>query len=486
MRRFLIGVLFLSAVCHAPAADAAGAREKLGWRVDAVSLQGGGDSLRVSVTYTVLDWNVDPNGAAVFCAKLENGERRATLTPVAVYGRKAVSQSQKGAVSGNDGEYQILNFRGPVTFTLTDVLPLRDWMDTVRVTLTDSEWTRRGGLVQRSKRTLETYYKEPAPVIDLGWDYVAPRERRGTYSEVVVSLPVAFLGSDVDASPEYSRKNLDSLGVIARSFTSSRRVTVRSAELSVSTDPEGTDRNNLNLSRRRASAVYTYLQKRGSFKNVTPGRTGTGEDWQGMVDWMESHGMVDDAVGETLSSGMSRDDMESAIRRNSPALWERLDSVCFPLLSRVAFRASFRRPSFRDARAVEPFFEETPWMLEPFDFWYLAMNSDRKSDRCLDILMKGLEYWPESEELNLDAAFALMSRNLLPAAMVCLRYAGEGVHAQYARGMWMYLSGRYDEALPFFGRAAGQGVSDYDRVWSELQRHEGWKHGEAVWRKREY
>lgn len=448
MKRLLVVISFIC-VCmcaHAQSKD-------LSWSAEVYSIEGQGDSLRVSLTYTINDWNVDPSKAVVLSASLRNGSSIATLRPVTVYGRKIASQAARLVASGNRSEMVVASVPKRLQFSVVDIIPVRDWMDTVRVVIENSEWSKRGGLMQKSMRQLDMYVKPLRPSWSPSWKTLEPQAWGNNMRDVLVSVPVAFDegSSKFDQFLNGNRHELDEILPFLKALTSSKRFSVRSASMKMYCAPEGDDKSALALTKKRVQALYTFLTKSGAFKYVAPTREGAGNDWVGTVKWMEESDFSDDSmVREILSSSLPVDEKIVAMKRHCPRQWAAVDSLCFPKLNRVEFRFSFRPLALKDASFVRPLYVEDPRLLVPHDFYLLAMDAGEFSDRWLDVMLDGARLWPNEKTLNLNAAYGLIQRGQFGLAGEFLRNAGDDPWKDYLQGLWHCGRGEWMTAEEVF------------------------------------
>ena len=421
------------------------------WSLDGMRVEGRGDSLYVALTWTFSDWNIPAAKAMVFSPALRNGEKVATLTPVSVYGRKAATATPHMVASGNRSEVAVLNVMQPVRITVEDLIPRSEWMDTVKVSLTVSEWSKHDGLVLRSTSQRAVFYRPPAPDDpEFPWDVLEPEERPEMFIDLSFRAPLHFDGASVKFDPYFNgnREALEPFIAKVESFGSSSTFAVRSSSLVLTVPPQGVQKESVKLSRSRVASVYDYLRKTGLFQKNTPERIGGGEDWDGVSKWvMGTKYKGDERLMEILSWEGTTDAKAGALRREKTFVWDILREQCFPALGYVEYNVSFRQPTFNIPGFVRSVYDTVPEALGPRDFWYLATESETGSPEWLEIICTGADLNPYDTALNLDAAFGLMDEGSVDAAAPYLRNAEGDPRAQYAFASWLYRKGRYDECI---------------------------------------
>lgn len=444
-------LLFLPALLVAGCLCRAAAPKSLSWSLDGMKVEGRGDSLYVALTWTFNDWNVPATKAMVFSPALRNGDKMATLTPVTVYGKKAATSTPRVIASGNRSEVAVLDVQQPVRITVEDYIPRSEWMDTVRVMLTVSEWSRRDGLVLRSTSGRGMFVRPLAPLEpQFPWDVLEPEERPELFVDLSFRAPVHFEGNSVKFDSYYmgNRDALESFISKVTLFGSSTTFSVRSSSLVLTVPPTGVQKESVKLSRSRVASVYSYLQKAGVFKKNVPERIGGGEDWDGVSAWVEGTKYKgDERLMEILSWEGTSDAKAGALRREKNFVWDILREQCFPSLGYVEYNVSFRTPTFSIPNFVRSVFDDVPEALGPRDFWYLSTEYETGSPEWLEVICTGADLNPYDAALSLDAAFGLMDEGSVDAAAVYLRNAEDDPRADYAFASWLYRKGRYEECI---------------------------------------
>lgn len=466
------------------AVPCAAQRGGLGWSLDAVEISGAGDSLAVALTWSFNDWNVAAARAVVFSPVLRNGDRVATLTPVSVYGRKAAGSYPKVIASGDRDETPVLDLSGPARLRTVDIVPRSEWMDTVRLILTVSEWSRRDGLVLRSTSQRGVFARPPEPAAPVfPWEPLEPVEAGVAFRDLSFSAPVRFAEGSSRFDPDFegNREALEPLLSKVSAFSSSGRYNVRGSSLVLTVPPAGVSRETVRLSRARVASVYSWMTRQGVLGRRVPSRVGGGEDWDGVRSWVAGSPYRDNTrLAEILSWEGTGDAKAGAIRREMPDVWADLNARCFPGLGRLVYNVSFRALDFTVPDSVRPVYEEVPEALGPRDFWLLSTAYVKGSGDWLEVIRAGAELCPYDAALNLDAAWGLIDAGRPDEAAVFLRAADGDPRAPYAFAAWLYAKGRYDESLERLGSLEGLTAAQEEAL-SALSAWLGWSRGDVPW-----
>lgn len=478
-------VLFVAALLAAVSLEGLSAPQKsLGWSLDGIEVEGRGDSLAVLLTWSFKDWNVAPAKAMVFSPALRKGNSFVSLTPVSVYGRKAAQQAGWVKASGDPQEVSVVDVSAPVKITTVDVFPMRDWMDTVKVTLEVRDWSKRDGLVIRSSSQRAAFLKPERPAdFRFPWNDREPARRYRQYVDLVYTVPVRFDGLSQKFEPEGIKEadGMDRFVSRVLTFSSSKRFSVRSSSLVLTVPPTGVSKESVKLSRARVQSFYQYLYRQGAFRSNQPQRIGGGEDWDGVREWVaRSRYSGDPQLTEILSWEGRADAKAGAIRDGKPVVWGILVEDCFPYQGRVTYNVSIKKPEFPNASSVRAFYQEAPETLEPHDFWMLARDYDLGTERWLEVVRTGADLFPDDPALNLDAAFGLMEEGRFNEASVYLRNADGDPDAPYAFVVWLYGMGRYDECADLLVEL-GSKTDAYDALLESAVPFIRWQTNRVKW-----
>ena len=427
------------------------AASRVGWRLDSLELKGAVDSLEIDGRWIFSDAKISSNAALVFYLSLEGRETAIGLRPVVVYGKKREDDWPKAYASNRQDEVALWDIGPSAGVDFHEVFPIVPGMDTLKAVVTVYEWSKFSRTTVRSVTTVGTYICPPAPGdFSFTWEDAVPDFMAEDYRELEYSFPIVFEQGHTRFDRGYSTNvtNYGRLLSAVRNFTSGPRFRVRSSSISLYVSPGGKSSESVRLSKQRSLTLFEALRKDGCFKRYTPDRIGMGEDWDGVRQWVSKSRYAGDVrLDEILSWTSGGDAQAGAIRSEKPAVWEILESDCFPGLGKAVFKVSFRPLTFSSTTAILPVFEETPEALSPGDFYRLAGLYEKGSEEWLAIVTAGSDYNPGSEELAYNAVMSLCDAGYLNRASVYLRRCGNGPKASYAKAYWLYQCERYLECL---------------------------------------
>ena len=423
--------------------------KNLSYKLDGITVEGLGDSLLVSVSWTFLDWGVEDTKAVVFDMSVKHGDNERQLRPVTVYGRRIARSASVYRASGRNDEIQVVDLSRRLSLTCESVLPYEPWMDTVKILLAVKEWDGRRSLTIRSSGQKGCFAKPACPSLaELEWNVVEPGKDARDYRLISFSEPVSFEeGSQkFDVGFGGNRESMTRLVAKLRTVTSTNRYLLRNAKLELFSSPSSASSENRRFSSSRLQSLYSYLQKSGAFLTSQPKREYGGEDWDGVAGWIsESHYGDDARLMEIVCSEASTEERVRLISGEKPAAWDDLVADCFPSLGRVSFTAEFKPQSFQAPRYARNMYDEIPELLTPHDFWYVSTMYSKGSEEWMEVMLTGADLNPGSEALSCNAVFGLVAAGAPRQASAYLRNVGDSPDGRYARALWLYAMGRYAE-----------------------------------------
>lgn len=414
--RTLLKLFSVLSVLMGAVALRAGDGGALRWEASVRSIEGRGDSLSVVIEYQVRDNGLSRDEAVVLSPVVRNGNLAAVLRPLAVYGEGIYPASASMRVSGDLEEVAVAAMDNALRITVEDVIPRREWMDTVSVMLSSSLWTYSGALRKDSVRKLGTYTREGG--VSVNEVFPDPFVNPSCFSAVGrrgadCAVRRAEVAYDLDF-PIFD----DGLGSNAEVVAPIRALSAACGEPSYGAEPPVlVVRLSDRVSDDDAAAFAGSLsdQVLGELANIADIR-------------LERSG--DDADGPDVGTASVVLTVPASLLRRSGGI------------------------ALVDA---------APEVLEPVEFYWYA-EALRQEGRKADVLCEGAGFYPDVECLNLAAAVELLRSYAHARASVFLRNAGRSPEAFWAEGVRLAEAGRSKEALDIFRAMAAGG----DPRWLDL------------------
>lgn len=417
-----------------------------------LSAVGVGDSLSVVMTFRVDNPDVVDGRAVVVVPSLEKDGHFVSLRPVSVYSRKAVS-GKRVCASGDCREVFLSSLRKRMTFEVDDCIAFTEWMDSCQVVLSFFEWRKKGtpdSYVQLSRKQVGVIYRPKAPEFRPEFRIVEPEVSSDTYRTLGVSVPMAFAEgtAKIDTSLAGNGRALDEFVLSLDNFFSSKKASVKSVSFVGWTSLRGGQQANVSVSRKRAQAVASFVQRAGALCGNSYTVKGEGEDWDGFLSWLgRAKYFGDESLKSLVTETDDLDEAADKMEKLYPEAWREMDSLCFPLLDRISCDIVFKAPSFKNVESLLSAYRAEPRVLSAHDFWSVSKEMEEGSDEWLDVWLRCADLYPEDGTVNLNAAQALLMNGHLADASFYLSRAKDGVMATYVNALWKMSREEYADAV---------------------------------------
>lgn len=295
------------------------------------------------------------------------------------------------------------------------------------------------------------------------FNYVTPAPDTVKVRNVQGSAYVNFPVNRIELLPAYMNNPAELLKITGTidSVKSDRDVSITSISIKGYASPEGPYANNVRLAKGRTETLRDYVARLYDF---APGFIRTAyepEDWAGLRAYVASSDLASRAaLLAIIDSDLAPDTKDARMRAEYPADYAFLLAEEFPWLRHSDYRIDYRVKSFTSLDDILRVLASDPGKLSLNEFYQAAKSMKPGSAEYDDVFETAVRLYPADPAANLNAANAAMARADYASAARYLDKAGETPSAIYARGILEALQGRYEQARPFFARAAKAKVAD--------------------------
>ena len=256
-----------------------------------------------------------------------------------------------------------------------------------------------------------------------------------------------------------------------RKIATNRDITVQRVYMVGYASPESSVPFNTELSRSRAEALMRYFKNNSTIPpSLFETRTG-GEDWNGLRQLLEDFPVSNKAeIFHIMNTVADLDEREKAISkvaggRPYKIIYEEL----YPQLRRVVCEVNYTVKDFSLEEAMVNI-KTAPQLLSLNEMFIVANTYAVGSPEFLKVFEIARQEFPNDPVANLNGAAAALSKGNVRDAERYLKLSDPST-PEYAnnRGVYLLMTGNYQEAERSLKRALSMGVSEASANLRELQ-----------------
>lgn len=451
------------------------AQQTIGVTTDNLKIERNGEYIVVDMNMGLSPLDVESNRAVLLTPRFVCATDTLELPSVGVYGRRRYYYYVRNGESMLSGKKE-MTFKAhsrPEDVAYHAIIPYYKWMNGSALELYRSDYGCCSTLLAECIEPLGGYAEiEPLSPQLL---YVYPQ------AETVKSRSLsgsAFIDFPVDKTviyPEY-RRNTSELGKIQASIDSVRNdrdITITSVWLKGYASPESPYSHNRDLAIGRTAALKSYINQLYHFRDSVITTAYEPEDWGGLRRYVEKTNLAHRTeILAMIDSDMEPDAKEAKIKRTYPEEYRFLLQNCYPALRHTDYRIDYIIRSFSDVEEIKRIMRTQPQKLSLNEFYLVARTYEPGSAEFNEVFETAVRMYPDDEIANLNAANSAMQRKDFESAERYLSKAGDSSQAVYARGVYAFGVGKYDDARRFLNDAKVMGVEEAEIILIEINKIE--------------
>ncbi|MCH5244860.1 MAG: DUF3868 domain-containing protein [Muribaculaceae bacterium] len=197
------------------------------------------------------------------------------------------------------------------------------------------------------------------------------------------------------------------------------------------------------------------------------------DDWHGIRNWIGRSSIQNRDSILAVIDRMDHDTQAclATLKKRYPSQLSFLQDVIAPLLNHVSITVSTTETAIDDVEQIERIYAANPEELSLYELCkYFNYLQSRRVKACDEVMLKGVELYPEDTRARINAANVWMSRGNLSAAQSQLKHAGNSAEAVYARGILYALSNDLRRARECFVEARARGILEAERAMNAIDR----------------
>ena len=445
----------------------AGAQTIAGVNVEKFKFDRSDDYMVVEMIMDISKVDVKSTGAVVITPRIVGANDSIELKSVGIYGRRRYFSNLRNGINGVTGKEE-MSYRdsdNPGKITYNSFVPYEEWMNGAVLKLHRSDCGCCNTVLSQEDNNIALYEKA-APYIPV-LVYAVPVAEKVKSRTLEGSAFVDFVVDKTDIRPEY-RNNVVELAKIRATIDSVRNdkdVTITNIWLKGYASPESPYAHNTDLAKGRTKAVKDYVQGYYKFAPEIFSTDYEPENWAGLRAFVEKSDLEHRAeILDIIDSDMKPDPKEWKIKSTYKEEYQYLLKTCYPALRRTDYRVAYTISEYSDPKDILSIFNTRPQNLSLNEFYILSQMYEPGSREFLEVFETAVRMYPNDEVANLNAANAAISIGNLAAAEKYLAKAGNGAQAVYARGIYAFHRGEFEQACKYLQQAKDMGVAEAAEV----------------------
>ena len=431
------------------------------------------DTLTLNFSLDLQAVKVNGEQSYTFMPVLREGKQIHALAPVVVTGKNTRKYKMRrkerrlGKRYGFDQPYALIRGRQDDRNDLvryTAVLPYEAWMEKASMEL----------LQEREVcyvAPLDIQIIEPEPevvVLPLPVDgqicepcmnmvsYLVPEEEplkvRSEQSTLYIEYPV---GKTVfDANFKNNRVELQKLKELLAPLTEGDLVTFKSIRIVGYASPDGSARTNERVASQRAESFALYLKGGYHFPQEILNVNSAGEDWDGLIDMLESENPVyADKALAIIRKYENLDVRESHLKAAlGTAAYRSMMNACYPRLRRLGIAVDYEVREVVNAEATRLIYTE-PKLLSLQEMYRVAKELRPGTKEYREVYEIAADTYPDDVVANINAASANIVSGDFKKASAYMEKVKDDARAWNNLGVLSWLGGDFEGARAWFEKA---------------------------------
>ena len=436
-----------------------------------------GDFLQVKMDINLSNVRVPNNKAMLILPMLVNDTDTLPLQRIGIYSRQRYyyyHRNNGGSILSDNKEliYQTSDHPNQINYDIN--IPYQSWMDGSQLMIRRSIY----GCCKKLKETSDTNVGNP--YFDLRYPELSEMvmafvSERGNPEKTDTVIGAAFIDFPVNKTyiKEDYHNNAAELAKIWSSIDSVRNdkdITITEVELKGYASPEGSYTNNTNLAIGRTDALKKHIQNLYKFGKGVISTAYEPEDWEGLRQFVNQSNLDHRSeILEIIDTDIDPDKKEELIKRRFPEEYAFLKEAVYPSLRHTDYRIAYTIRRFSDIDEIRQLVKTNPRKLSMNEFLLAAQSYPVGSDEYNEVFETAVRIHPTSEEANINAASAALSRGDVKLAAQFISKMGNSPEAIYTKGVYKLLNGELDEARSLLEEAQLSGVDQSEIALKNLE-----------------
>lgn len=444
-------------------AEAQKTKTSYGLAIEDITMQHMGNRLEVDFSIFIEGLKMRSNHSLRITPYVTNGYEMMQLPAVIIDGRRRyiAHQRQKSDMVESANTYiRRYNHKEQIVDYQTDV-PFEQWMSKSELLLRE-EWISCHDItLDEATIPVAVLNEEEKKAIDSSvaskqshMAYVVPQSDQ---PEEIETIEILFPVNKSTISDTYM-DNSTQIGELSNVLKTNS--SIQTILLTGYASPEGPYQYNINLATKRAEAVKKHLTNSELSPSISIETKAAPIDWQELKKWLEESYIENyrDIIAIIDDDAIKPAEKNNVIKQKYPVAYNFMLKNWYPKLRKTSIEIDGRAKTIEEAKAQ---LKSDPSKLSLEDIYMIALTYKKGSKEWNDIILLGVENYPQSVEARINAANVAMAKGNYQQAEQYLSGVPANIpQAMNSRGILAMSQGKYQEAMQLFQNAEKTGVSE--------------------------
>lgn len=289
---------------------------------------------------------------------------------------------------------------------------------------------------------------------------------------------IEFEVNKTDIQPDRANNRVE-LGKIIASIDSVRNnpdTKISSLSIKGFASPDGPYDKNAILAKGRTEALSNYVRKLYKFDKKDIATSSEPEDWEGFRKLVDASDLPHrkELLDIINSKSLNVDQKEARIKKNYPGDYDIMRNDILMRLRHSDYVIKYTIRSYSSIEEIREVLKTRPSNLSLAEFYTAAEGYTEGTEDFNQIFLTAVQFYPNDEAANVNAANAYMAEGNLPQARRHLERAGSSREATYAIGIYNALTGNYNEAIEAFKIAQAAGIDEATKMIEQINQIRIW------------
>jgi tetratricopeptide (TPR) repeat protein len=435
----------------------------------------------IDLTFVLDNLDMKPEHFIVLTPVVQSANKQITKTlpPVVIAGKKRYKVISRAKALNNQlfeaEPYSIVkrNNKKPQSVDYHISIPMEGWMAGGSLSLNEKVSGCANCELGNSHISLLPRLVNEIYNPDFGITYIEPEEEVQKKRKEVHELYLKFKVGKYNILEDFgnNRVELDRLKSFYDHISNNNDVSITSIKVTGYASPEGDYDYNMNLSKKRAESLISYIKKQYNANPSLITAEWKGEDWEGLTKLVKASSLEDkDKVLDIIATTGIKQGREKAIMNLSGgSTYQTMLKEMFPNLRSNVCHIEYTVAGF-DADKAKQLLYTNPQLLSVAEMYMVAGSYPKGSAEYNRVLITAAKTFPNHVEAVNNAAGIEIKRGNIDKAISMLNQIKENPASWNNMGVALAMNKDYNNAKEYFSKASDKGNKEASANLIQLEK----------------